>query len=87
MEAIDTLWANFRDPQGLEASCAEARRDGFSGKLAIHPDQVEVINRCFTPSPEEVARARRIVELFEANPGVGTLSQSKVSLPISWPVA
>jgi citrate lyase subunit beta/citryl-CoA lyase len=74
VEAIDTLWANFRDLQGLEASCAEARRDGFSGKLAIHPDQVEVINRCFTPSPEEIARAHRVVELFEANPGAGTLS-------------
>jgi citrate lyase subunit beta/citryl-CoA lyase len=74
VEAIDTLWANFRDPAGLEASCAEARRDGFSGKLAIHPDQVEVINRCFTPSSEEVERARRIVALFEANPGVGTLA-------------
>jgi citrate lyase subunit beta/citryl-CoA lyase len=74
VEAIDTLWANFRDLQGLEASCAEARRDGFSGKLAIHPDQVEVINRCFTPSLEEIARARRVVELFEANPGAGTLS-------------
>ena len=74
VEAIDTLWANFRDPQGLEISCAEARRDGFSGKLAIHPDQVGVINRCFTPSVEEIERARRIVELFEANPGAGTLA-------------
>jgi citrate lyase subunit beta/citryl-CoA lyase len=74
VEAIDTLWANFRDPHGLEASCAEARRDGFSGKLAIHPDQVEVINRCFTPSAEEVERARRVVALFEANPGAGTLA-------------
>ena len=74
VEAIDTLWANFRDPMGLEASCADARRDGFSGKLAIHPDQVEVINRCFTPSAEEVERARRIVQLFEANPGAGTLA-------------
>ena len=72
--AIDTLWANFRDPKGLEASCAEARRDGFSGKLAIHPDQVDVINRCFTPSAEEIERARRVVELFEANPGAGTLA-------------
>jgi len=72
--AIDTLWANFRDPRGLEASCSEARRDGFSGKLAIHPDQVGVINRCFTPSAEEIERARRIVELFEANPGAGTLA-------------
>jgi citrate lyase subunit beta/citryl-CoA lyase len=83
VEAIDTLWANFRDPAGLEASCAEARRDGFSGKLAIHPDQVEVINRCFTPSAEEIERARRIVGLFEANPGAGTLAMdgSMLDLP------
>jgi len=74
VEAIDTLWANFRDPAGLEASCAEARRDGFSGKLAIHPDQVEVINRCFTPSAEEIERAQRIVDLFAAHPGAGTLA-------------
>jgi len=74
VEAIDTLWANFRDPQGLENSCAEARRDGFTGKLAIHPDQVEVINRCFTPSAEEIERAQRIVDLFEANPDAGTLA-------------
>jgi citrate lyase subunit beta / citryl-CoA lyase len=82
VEAIDTLWANFRDPVGLEMSCALARRDGFSGKLAIHPDQVEVINRCFMPSQKEVARARRIVELFEANPGVGTLALDGVMLDL-----
>lgn len=82
VEAIDTLWANFRDPAGLEKSCAEARRDGFSGKLAIHPDQVEIINRCFTPSSEEVQRARRVVELFEANPGAGTLALDGVMLDL-----
>ena len=74
VDAIDTLHADFRDLEGLENSCEDARRDGFSGKLAIHPDQVEVINRCFTPSPEEVAQARRVVELFAANPGAGTLA-------------
>jgi citrate lyase subunit beta/citryl-CoA lyase len=74
VEAIDTIFADFRDLAGLEKSCAEARRDGFSGKLAIHPDQVEVINRAFTPSEAEVAAARRIVDLFEANPDAGTLS-------------
>ncbi len=74
VEAIDTLHANFRDETGLAASCAEARRDGFSGKLAIHPAQVEVINGAFTPSPEELARAREIVALFEAHPGAGTLA-------------
>jgi citrate lyase subunit beta/citryl-CoA lyase len=82
VEAIDTLWANFRDAQGLEASCAEARRDGFSGKLAIHPDQVEIINRSFTPSAEEIERAGRIVALFEANPGAGTLSLDGVMLDL-----
>lgn len=74
VEAIDTLFANFRDPEGLAASCAEARRDGFSGKLAIHPDQVAVINRAFTPSADEVERARRVVNAFESRPGAGTVS-------------
>jgi len=74
VEAIDTLYADFRNLDGLETSCAEARRDGFSGKLAIHPAQVEVINQAFTPSTSEIGRARRIVALFEANPGAGTLA-------------
>ena len=72
--AIDTLYPDFRDSNGLEQSCAEARRDGFSGKLAIHPGQVEVINRAFTPSEAELEQARRIVALFEANPDAGTLA-------------
>jgi citrate lyase subunit beta/citryl-CoA lyase len=76
------LFADFRNLEGLERSCREARRDGFSGKLAIHPDQVEVINRAFTPTAEELGRARRIVELFEANPGAGTLSLDGVMLDL-----
>lgn len=70
---VDTLYANFKDPEGLEADCGRARRDGFTGRIAIHPAQVETINRCFSPSEEEVAFARRVVDLFAANPGVGTL--------------
>jgi citrate lyase subunit beta / citryl-CoA lyase len=70
---IDTLYADFRDPDGLERSCREARRDGFTGRIAIHPDQVAVINARFSPSEEEVKRARTIVAAFEANPGAGTL--------------
>lgn len=72
--AIDTLFANFRDEAGLRLACDEARRDGFSGMLAIHPAQVEIINRAFTPSAAEVERAQRIVDLFAAHPGAGTLA-------------
>lgn len=70
---IETLYADFRDAAGLELDCRRSRRDGFLGRIAIHPDQVETINRCFTPSEEEVAQARRIVEAFAANPGIGTI--------------
>ena len=71
--AIDTIHADFRDFDGLVDACAEARRDGFTGKLAIHPGQVEIINRTFRPSDAEVEHARRVVELFAANPGAGVL--------------
>jgi len=70
---IDTLHADFRDLEGLEADCRASRRDGFVGRLAIHPGQVETINRCYTPSDAEVAWARRIVEAFAANPDSGAL--------------
>ena len=70
---LDTLYADFRDPEGLERSCREARRDGFIGRIAIHPDQIETINRCFSPSEAEIAEAQRIVDAFAAHPGSGTL--------------
>ena len=70
---LDTLYANFKDAEGLERDCRSSRRDGFSGRVAIHPDQIATINRCYAPSEAEIAQARRIVEAFEANPGVGTL--------------
>lgn len=70
---IDTLYADFRDPAGLEESCRIAQRDGFTGRIAIHPDQVETINRCFSPSVEDLAQARRVVAAFEADPGIGTI--------------
>lgn len=61
---VDGVYANFRDLAGLEAQCREAVRDGFTAKMCIHPDQVEAINRLFTPAPEAIAKARRIVEAF-----------------------
>ena len=72
--AIDTIQADFKDDAALRISCTQARRDGFAGKLAIHPDQVAVINECFTPTAAEIAVARRIVELFAQNPGVAALA-------------
>lgn len=70
---LDTIYADFRDTEGLERDCRRARRDGFTGRLAIHPDQVATINRCFSPSDEQIAEARRIVAAFAAQPDAGTL--------------
>jgi citrate lyase subunit beta/citryl-CoA lyase len=71
--AIDTVFTDFRDTKGLARYASNARRDGFSGMLAIHPAQVEPINEAFMPSNEEIDRATRIVELFAANPKAGTV--------------
>ena len=70
---LDTLYTDFRNPEGLEADCRRSRRDGFSGRLAIHPDQVAIINRCFSPSDSEIAEAQMIVDAFAAQPDAGTL--------------
>lgn len=72
--AIDTVYTDFRDMDGLRACAGAARRDGFLGMLAIHPAQVPVINEAFTPTEAEVADARRIVEAFEAQPDAGVLN-------------
>ncbi|GGK24095.1 HpcH/HpaI aldolase/citrate lyase family protein [Salinarimonas ramus] len=74
VDAIDAVHTTFRDLDALAAECREARRDGFVAKLAIHPAQVPVINEAFTPSSDEIARARAIVSAFEANPGAGVVA-------------
>lgn len=71
--ALDTLYSDFRDTDGLVADCRRSRRDGFTGRIAIHPDQVAAINAAYSPSEEEIAEALRIVEAFAANPDAGTL--------------
>ena len=71
---IETVYPAFRDLEGLAAYAGRARRDGFTGMLAIHPDQVPVINAAFTPTAAEVAHARCVVAAFEASPGAGALS-------------
>jgi citrate lyase subunit beta / citryl-CoA lyase len=70
---IDTLYADFRDADGLANDCRIARRDGFTGRIAIHPDQVATINACFSPSEADVAHARRVIEAFADAPDAGAI--------------
>lgn len=72
--AFDTVFTDFRDAEGLANYARNARRDGFTGMLAIHPAQVGVINEAFLPSAAEIEHARRIVALFRDNPEAGALA-------------
>mgnify|MGYP003296051608 CR=1 FL=1 len=74
VQPVDGVFADFRDEAGLAAEARAAAREGFTGKLAIHPDQVAIINAAFTPSDSDVAHARKIIAAFEADPGAGVLS-------------
>jgi len=71
--ALDTVYVDFRNSDGLRRECEEARRDGFSGKMAIHPAQVPIINEVFTPTAEALAKAQAIVDAFAANPDAGAI--------------
>ena len=73
IQAIDTLSVDFKDMQALALDVHQARREGFSGKLAIHPDQVEVINQGFTPSAHDISHAQRIVDAFAQAHGAGAV--------------
>jgi len=72
--AIETVFPALRDEAGLATYVARARRDGFTGMMALHPAQVAIINAGFTPSDEDIARARHIIAAFAENPGAGVLS-------------
>ena len=74
VQPVDGVHADFRDDRGLEREAAAARREGFTGKLAIHPAQVPVINAAFTPSADEVAHARAVVAAFAAEPEAGVVA-------------
>src|SRR5882757_6751688 len=73
VQAIDTVYIDFRNEAGLRRECEEARRDGFTGKMAIHPGQVSIINEVFTPTAEAVKRAEAVIAAFADNPGAGTV--------------
>ena len=74
VQPVDGVFADFKDEKGLRAEAEAARREGFTGKLAIHPAQVAVINAAFTPSKEDIRHAEQIVAAFEAHPDAGVLS-------------
>jgi citrate lyase subunit beta/citryl-CoA lyase len=71
--AYETVFVDFRNDEGLRRDTEDAKRDGFVGRLAIHPAQVPIINAVFQPSAEQIARAKTIVEAFAAQPGAGAV--------------
>ena len=73
LPAIETVYVDFRNSEGLRRDTQDALRDGFSGRLAIHPAQVPVINEVFTPTPEQIAKAKAVVAAFAAQPGAGAI--------------
>ncbi|HTO39542.1 MAG TPA: CoA ester lyase [Rhizomicrobium sp.] len=79
--AIETLHADFRDSAGLERTARAAQREGFTGMLAIHPDQVPIINAAFTPSEVDIAHAKRVVEAFASGAGVAALDGKMLDQP------
>jgi len=73
VQPLDAVYPSYKDEEGLRRECIASRRDGFTGKMAIHPAQVPVINEIFTPPDAEVKRARRIVEAFANDPSAGVI--------------
>lgn len=81
VDAIETLHADFRDTKGLERAARLAQREGFSGMLAIHPDQVEPINAAFTPSAADIEHATKVVAAFAGGAGVASLDGKMLDQP------
>ena len=81
VDAIETLHADFRDSAGLERAARLAQREGFSGMLAIHPDQVDVINAAFTPAPADIEHAKKVVAAFASGAGVASLDGKMLDQP------
>jgi citrate lyase subunit beta/citryl-CoA lyase len=82
VQAIETLYVDYRDDDGLRASCRAAAQEGFTGRIAIHPAQVAIINECFVPSAVDLEYAQRVVAAFVANPGAGTVGLNGKMLDI-----
>jgi len=74
VQPMDAVFMDFTNLDALRTECLLARRTGYAGKVAIHPAQLPVIHEVFTPTPDEVARQRRIVELFDQAVAQGSAS-------------
>ncbi len=81
IEAIDTVYVDFKNQDGCRANSESARYDGFTGKVAIHPDQVPVINAAFSPSEDELDQARRVIVAFESGDGAVKLDGKMLDIP------
>jgi len=81
VQAIDTVFVDFKDPEGCSKNAKQARYDGFTGKVAIHPGQVGIINDAFTPSKEELEFATRVVEAFQSGEGAVSLDGKMFDIP------
>jgi citrate lyase subunit beta/citryl-CoA lyase len=84
--AIDTPLQDFKDPEHLESDCRFALSLGYRGKYCIHPSQVEVVNRVFAPTPEQVEEARKIIEAYEEGEARGLGAVGLEGTAIDWPI-
>ncbi|MFK8030441.1 MAG: CoA ester lyase [Gammaproteobacteria bacterium] len=80
--ALDTVFTDYKNSQGLERYASNAARDGFDGMLAIHPNQVDSINAAFTPTSEEVDYAYKVIRAFDDNPGAGAIGLEGMMLDL-----
>ncbi len=80
-EVMDTVYVNFKDPEGLKTSCLQSRYDGFTGRIAIHPDQCVAINEAFTATDAERAMAQRIVDAFKSGAGAVQIDGKMYDIP------
>ena len=80
-EVLDTVYVNFKDPEGLRKACLQSRYDGFTGRIAIHPDQVAIINEAFTPTEAERAMAQRIIDAFKSGAGAVSIDGKMYDIP------
>ncbi len=75
-QPLDTVFVDFNDLDGLRSECLESANMGYTGKITIHPNQIEIVNECFTPSPAEVSEARELLDLFAVKEAEGLMAFS-----------